>query len=132
MADYVFRYRLNRAPQGNQDGSGQVAHDIEAVYQVEGEPDGWTPVPAHHKTVLIPGAELSAALGTGTQGQKVAAYKDLLVAHRSDGATPLTTNWDLALLEQFMDQNDVAQAAATEADAFIVSVAGSYPVTFSL
>jgi len=112
-------------------GSGQVAHDIEAVYQEVGDGDTWTPVPGHHKTILLPGAELSAALETGTTPQKVAAYKDLLVAHHTDGAMPLNTNWNLALLEQFMDQNDVSVAAAVAGDAFILSVA-SYPVTFSL
>ena len=130
--DYVFRYRLNSAPQARLDGSGQVAHDIEAVYQEVGDGDAWTPVPGHHKTILIPGAELSAALESGTTGQKVAAYMDLLVAHHTDGAMPLNTNWNLALLEQFMDQNDVSIAAAAAGDEFILQVAGSYPVTFSL
>ena len=130
--DFVFRYRLNSAPAATLDGSAQVAHDIDAVYQVEGEPDGWTPVPGHHKTVLVPGAELSSALESGTNSQKVAAYKDLLVEYRNDQAEPLNTNWNLTLLEQFMDQNDVAIEAAETANTFILQVAGSYPVTFSL
>jgi hypothetical protein len=130
--DYIFRYRLNSAPQARLDGSAQVAHDIEAVWQEVGDGDTWTPVPGHHKTVLVPGAELLAALESGTTPEKVSAYKGLLVEHHADGALPLNTNWNLALLEQFMDQNDVSVAAAAAGDAFILQVAGGYPVTFSL
>ena len=130
--DYIFRYRLNSAPQARLDGSAQVAHDIEAVWQEVDDGDTWTPVPGHHKTVLVPGAELSAALESGTNSEKVAAYKSLLVEHHADGPMPLVTNWNLTLLEQFMDQNDVSAAAAAAGDEFILSVAGSYPVTFSL
>lgn len=134
MADYDFRYRLNRAPSACLDGSGQVAHDIEAVWQLEGDGDSWTAVPGHHKTILVPGADLSDALAGGTANQKVRAYKNLLVQHRDDQAQPLNTGWNLELLEEFMDQNDASAAAVGVADAFILSVApgGVYPVTFSL
>lgn len=132
MSDYVFRYQLNAPPQARSDGSGQVAHSIRAVYQVQGEPDGWLPVPNHQITILVPGADLLNALSTGTNNQKVVAYKQLLVDHATDGPTPLATGWDLEVMEQFMDANEVSREATMAAYAFIVQVAGAYPVTFSL
>ena len=132
MADYEFRYRLNNAPEARMDGSAQVAHDIDAVYRLQGSSDPWQALPAHHKTVLLPGDELSTLLGTGTNPEKVAAYIACLVDHHADPATPLNTNWNPSLMNEFANQNDVAVAAAGEADVFILSVTAGYPVVFSL
>ena len=132
MADYEFRYRLNNAPEARSDGSAQVAHDIDAVYRLEGSSDPWETLVAHHKTVLLPGEELSAVLATGTTPQKVAAYIASLVSHHNDPATPLNTNWNPELMNDFVNQNNVSAAAATEADEFILSVVAGYPVIFSL
>lgn len=140
MADYLFRYALLNAPAPRDDGSAQVAHDI-AIVTLPDDGSAYTQedwrfapqAPGHHKTILLPGVDLSTALSMGTTGQKVAAYKDLLVTHHQDGAEPLDTNWNLNLMEQFMDNNDTSAAAATEADTFIRSVdVGAYPVTFTL
>ena len=53
MANYDFRYVLHSAPEARTDGSGQISHDIEAYSQPVGD-GGWSPVPSHHKDVLVP------------------------------------------------------------------------------
>jgi len=137
--DYEFRYRLNSSPGHRLDGSGQVSHDIELVclpddgtVYTDDDWKGAPQAPGHHKTVLVPGADLAALLATGTNFQKVAAYKTLLVGHHTDQAEPMNTNWNLALMQDFMDQNDLSIAAAADANVFILDVATSYPVVFNL
>lgn len=138
--DYLFRYAIISAPSARNDGSAQVAHDMAIVTL----PDDGTSynssdwrsapwAPGHHKTFMLPGADLSAALSSGDNSQKVAAYKQLLRDNYGTQAEPLETNWVLGNMELFMDNNDVSTVAAAEADTFIMAVdPGAYPVTFTL
>ena len=138
MPTYDFRYQLGDAPGPRDDGSGQVAHDITAVLRVQGSGDPWSPVPGHHKTILLPHEQLGTVMdmphSTGAERQaKIAAYKDLLVTHRGSQPAPYDTGWTAAGLQIFMDQNDSAVAESARADDFITNVLGqSYPVTFSI
>ena len=129
--DYDKRYALLGAPQPRTDGSGMVAHDIEAQASVAGAGE-WATVPGRHKTVLVPAADLSAALASGTQGEKVAAYKQALVDNLY--TVPIAvTGWDSDSLEALLDANDTANVAAGEANLFITVTLGlSYPVPFTI
>lgn len=127
---YEFKYRLNSAPAARNDGSGCVDHDIEAIVSVDG--GDWTVVPARHKTISVPAAELSAALATGTNAQKVTAYKNALAVNLDTQPEPLV-GWTIAQMTEMLDNNAAALAAATTADAFILVVKPSgYPVEFSM
>jgi len=105
-------------------------HDVFAVAREQGDGD-WFDVPGRHKTIAVPAEELAAALSMPTTPQKVAAYKDAL-ADNLDTAPVAITGWGLAQLEELLDANDMAVAAASAADEFILSVAGSYPVQFAM
>ena len=132
MADYEFRYRLNSAPEARNDGSAQVAHDIDAVAEPVGD-GGFFSVPGHHKTILVPAADMAVMLAMSNGAAKVTAYKPLLVANRNAQPMPFNTGWTLANLELFMDANDASAAAASGADEYItVDLGLTYPVTFSL
>jgi len=129
MADYEFKYRLENAPTNTRDGSGIVKHRIVAIARVEGSADEWAEVPGRHKDIAVPGTDLLTVLAGP---QVVPNYKDLLVTNLNTGVEPVV-GWDLASLEEMLDQNDVAQAAATEANEYITITLGlSYPVDFSL
>ena len=131
MADYIFRYKLQSAPTARNDGSGCVDHDIYAEYEPVGN-GGYVIVPGRHKTISVPAAELAAALETGTNGQKVTAYKDALASNLDTLPVPVS-GWATAQLEALMDANDAATAAATEANEFItVDLGLTYPVSFNI
>lgn len=132
---YETRFRLQGAPQGCNDGSAQVAHDVVVVYREVGDTMSWKlapSIPAHHQTILVPADELGAVLDMGSGAAKVNAYKQLLADHRTDGAQPLNTNWQEAAMIQFLENNDASTEERDRADAWILSVAGSYPVPFSV
>lgn len=133
MAVYEFRYRLNTMPIGRLDGSGQVAHDIEVVYRLQGETNGWSALPGHHKTVLVPADGLAAVLAMSNGATKLNAYKQLLVDHRNDPSLPMDTSWQLSNFQPFMGACDEAIIAASGAHYYItVTLSQEYPVTFSL
>jgi hypothetical protein len=137
MADYDFRYVLLSAPEARTDGSGQVSHDIEAYSQPVGD-GGWSPVPGHHKDIVVPADELVIVMdmpdSTGPQKTaKNTAYKDLLATHRFSVAEPMDKTWTVAGMEAFMDANDASALEAGRADDYITVTLGlSYPVPFSL
>jgi hypothetical protein len=129
MADYEFKYRLENAPTATRDGSGMVKHRIIAIARVEGSADEWVEVPGRRKDIAVPGADLSAVLAGP---QVVTNYKNLLVANLNTGVEPIA-GWDLVSLEAMLDANDIAEAAATEANDYITITLGLlYPVDFSL
>ena len=134
MADYEFRYQLLRAPEARPDGSKGVAHDIQAVYRLEGSSDDWQAVPAHHQTVLLDGDALILALDCATNSEKVTAYKDLVASALGiSGVSAPPIAWDQVSLEAFMDANDVSIAATCAADDFITDDLGQeYPLNFNL
>lgn len=130
--DYDKRYQLAQAPEARNDGSGQVAHQIKAQYRETGSGDAWQDVPGRNKTILILGSELNIALASGTQNQKVTAYKDALISNLNTVASPIQ-GWDLTSLEDLLDANDVANEAASDANEFITVTLGLvYPVGFNL
>lgn len=130
MVDYLKKYRLARAPTARNDGSGRVDHDIWAIAAAEGTQD-WFIIPGRHKTVSVPADELSAALSSGTVGQKVQAYKDALVANLNTQPEPIV-GWSPDQLELLLDNNDLATVAAQLAQDFILVVSPSgYPVDFN-
>lgn len=133
-----YRYKLASAPTPRNDGTKGVGHDIAAVYREVGEPDPnpWSVVPGHHIVGLsILGNDLSTALGSGTNNQKVKKYKDLIRAALDVGGfvEPFDKGWEEARLEEFMANNDVAISAAESVDQFItVTLNQEYPVYFEL
>ena len=127
---YNFRYRLHVAPEARLDGSGQVAHDIFAEVERNGE--GWTTVPGRHKSVMVPASELQAALAAGNNAAIVAAYKTALASNIDTVPFPVS-GWGIGDLEALMTANDAATDAATAADEFITVTLGlPYPVTFAI
>jgi len=133
MADYEKRYALVQAPQARQDGSGCVDHDILAQARRADDPEAsWLSIPGRHKTFSVPATELAAALGSGTVGQKVQAYKQALASNMNTQPQPIN-GWAIDQLEALLDANDIAQMAATAAQEFIAQVVpGGYPVTFTI
>ena len=125
---YTFKYRLQSAPAARSDGSGCVDHDIYAIYAVNGE---WSVVPGRHKTISVPADVLLAALAQPTNPLKVAAYKDALANHL-DNQPVAVIGWTSAQLLALMEANDAASQAASDADTFILAVAGSYPADFAI
>ena len=124
---YVFKYRLSKAPEPRNDGSGCIDHDIWAIVSVDG--GAFVPVPSRHKTISVPAAELEAALGAGNNSQVVTAYKSALAANLATQPVAVV-GWGLGDLTAMLDANAAALAQADSADEFILSVA-SYPVDFA-
>jgi hypothetical protein len=79
----------------------------------------------------VPYDELADALAQPTNPQRVAAYKNALAANLNTPPSPITS-WVLADIEQMLDNNDETVATAEAANTFILAVAGSYPVYFSV
>ena len=133
-----YRYKLASAPEPRNDGTKGVGHDIAAVYREAGAPDPnpWIEVPGHHIVGLsLLGDDLVTALGSGTQNQKVKAYKALIKAAIDVGGfvAPFDKGWEEAKLEEFMSNNDIAVSAANDADQFItVTLNQTYPIYFEL
>lgn len=123
MADNY--YTLRQAPQATLDGTGLVAHDIEA-YTSEG-----APIPGRHQTVLIPEDDLQVVNemldGTSLERQdKVSAYKTLIATH-------LPVGWKDDDLQDIVDENADAQEQAELANTFIVDTLNqTYPVQFKI
>ncbi len=131
MADYDKRYALLSPPLPRNDGSGMVAHNIEAQASVSGA-GVWSTIPGRHKTIVVPAANLSALLSVGSNSAKVAAYKELLVANLNTRPVAIT-GWDPDSLEALLDANDTSNVAAGEADLFIrVTLGLEYPVPFTI
>lgn len=133
-----YRYKLASAPTPRNDGTKGVGHDIAAVYREAGapQPNPWIVVPGHHIVGLsILGDEISAALASGTNNQKVKKYKDLIRTALDVGGfvTSFDKGWEEAKLEEFMANNDIAITAAEAANQFItVTLNQTYPVYFEL
>ena len=131
--DYDKKYRLTQAPHAHRDGSGMVAHSITAIARpTTADPaDPWVTIPGRSQTINVPSVTLQSALAQPTNPTRVAAYKDALVANINTQNVPVT-GWDLSSLETLLDQNDLALEVATDANAFILSVASTYPVDFTI
>jgi len=134
---YSFRHSLASAPEARQDGSGMDDHDIWAqCSDTEAlDDDGklvWLNVPGIHKTVSVPAATLATALGSGTQGQKVTAYKAALADNLNTQPEPVT-GWTEPALLALTEANAEASVQATAANEFITVTLGlEYPVPFNL
>lgn len=137
MAD-EFAYRLQSSPEGRLDGSGQVGHDVYAVYREEGTSDPWVILPGHHKTFLLPADEISTVMDmpddTGPQrSAKNQAYKELMRIHKNDAPDPLYTNWDEDEFQDYVDQNNDSVLEAGRVNDYItVTLSQTYPVEFNL
>lgn len=126
---WSFRYVLESSPAPTTDGSGMVTHSIRA----EGNEDntGWVNT-GMHKTIAIPESEVQTALAAGNNQAVVAAYKSALAANIDTIPVPVV-GWTVQVLEQRMEANQAAQAAATAVDNFITNTLGlTYPVPFTL
>jgi len=125
---WTFRYKLVSQPAATADGSGTVIHDILA----EGKENGDWLDTGVHQSVVVPAAQLSAALASGTNQQKTTAYKGALAANVNTQPVPIV-GLSAAQLEQRMEANKAATAAAGTAHTFITVTLGlSYPVSFNL
>ena len=124
--EYEFRYSLSK-PEARTDGSGMVAHDLQAQASVAGE-DAW--VMLRHKTVVLPGTELSELLASGTAAAKRAAYKQLIAANINTQAEPVT-GWSTAQLQLLLDGNEASTLAAAASVDFVENVLDrTFPITF--
>ena len=131
MADYEFKYNMKTQPEPRNDGSGMVAHDIDAVARVQGSGEAFVTVPGRHKTVLVPAADLLTIMAMSNGGAKVNAYKNALASNLNTEAVPVT-GWSAAELEVLLDANDQSIDAAAQANEYItVDLGQSYPVQFS-
>jgi len=138
---YQFAYRLLGSPTATLDGSGQVHHNIDATFRIDGSGDNfkYTPsLPGHHKTFVVPAAGLAAVMdmpdGTGPElNAKNTAYKQLLAANKDTSAQPMNTNWNDENFQAFMDANDSSTMEAARANEYItVTLGQTYPVPFQL
>ena len=131
MADYEFRYRLLQAPEARRDGSGMVAHGIEAQAQPQGASNEWATIPGRHKTVVIPADEMKAMNDMSTGGAKNTAYKQTIASNLN--TQPVAVNgWDAVTLEAVMDANDASALEASRANEYLTVTLGlSYPIPFS-
>lgn len=133
MTDYFFKYRLNSAPTGFNDGSGIVGHSI-TVIAYNGDDEI---VPGRSKTICIPASQLQTVMdmpdSTGPErALKNTAYKNAMLANLDTQNIPIT-GWSVSEMELLMDNNDAAESVATEADEYItVTLGQSYPVEFNL
>ena len=126
MASYEFRYSLG-TPEARTDGSGMVAHDLQAQATLEGE-NAWAML--RHKTVLLPGIELSELLASGTAGAMGEAYKQLIAANLNTQAEPVD-GWSTAQLQLLLEGNEASVAAAAASVDFVVNVLSrTFPITF--
>jgi len=104
-----------------------VAHDLQAQAALEGT-EGWMML--RHKTVLLPGTELSELLASGTAAAKGAAYKSLIAANLYTQAEPVD-GWSTAQLQLLLDGNEASTLAAAASVDFVVNVlSGTFPITF--
>lgn len=146
----AVRYSLETIPQGRNDGSGYVDHNLMAQDDALGS---WNYVPGYHKTFVVPASEIAVVMampdGTAQERQaKNAAYKNLLVAHAEDQPIPLiapdVVGWDEAEIQQYRTDytawqtafdaaNAAAEGAADDINTYItVTLNQDYPVTFRL
>ena len=127
---YQFRYRLESIT-ARKDGSATVSHDIWGEYREESSGDPWENVGVH-KDVVIPAADLQAALAAGGQGAIVAAYKNAIVDNRNTTPVPIN-GMTLEEMQARVAANDEAGAAYDAAVSFITDTLGlEFPVSFTL
>ena len=132
---YLFRYQLNRKPEARTDGSGALAHDIEAHYSEDGVDMGV--IGGRHKTIVVLGDEMQAILAmpdvTGPQRQaKNAAYKNALVANLNTQPVGVT-GWSDAQMAVYLDGNKLSVEVATGANDYLTATLGlSYPIPFDI
>ena len=112
---WEVRYRLERAPVGRQDGSGDVSHELTAQAREDG---GDWQATGLHKDIVIPWEDVQDALAAGTNQQIIAAYKEALVTNRNRTSVPVV-GWSLAEITTRMEQNKASLAQAAAADYFI-------------
>jgi len=104
-----------------------VAHDLQAQAALYGT-EAW--VMLRHKTVLLPAAELSELLASGTAAAKGAAYKSLIATNLNTQAEPVI-GWGTADLQLQLDGNEASVAAAAASVDYVVNVLGrTFPITF--
>ena len=126
---YDFKYRLQE-PTARTDGSGQVDHQTEAIYDVGG--DVWEQVPWHNKTIVVPAEELEAVLDMSNGQAKVTAYKNLLAANLFAQPEPVT-GWSSAQMTLMLDNNAASVAQLERFVSWVVDDLGlSFPVSFSM
>lgn len=127
---YTFRYQILSPAIARTDGSGAIQHEIEAMVSSDGV--NYTTVPGRHKSVCIPANQVQNALSVGTNNQKIAAYKTILVNNLNFQPDSLM-GWDLTSLAALMFANDAAQVATDLFNNFItVTLNKQFPVPFSL
>jgi hypothetical protein len=148
-------YRLNSAPQGRNDGSAQIDHDVAGLYR-DSTGVAWSDapvIPGYHQTFLLDAADVEVVMdmpdSTGPQRQaKNLAYKVLMEQKFADTANPnrapSQTDWTEAGMIDYMDDYDEWEAAVTLAnnaaaleagrvDTYLtVTLGESYPVEFQL
>jgi len=139
MTDYVFKYRVQSAPEAQTNGSGMIAFDMYAVYSEVDSGDPFVVVPGYHKTALISAAALKVAndMPSSTTAEKVAkntAIKNLLSAALGIDIYPTSTAlWDTTSLESYMDANDSAALETARLNVYITEVLNqSFPIDLNL
>ncbi len=133
-----WAYRVDRSPEGSQDGAGKVLHDLWSVYT----DDAWVTeltLPGYHKSLPLDADDVEVVMdmpdSTGPErGLKITAYKNLMSAHINDGSySAPPQDWQEAHMQAVSEANDNAVLQAGRVDTFVtVTLGQTYPVRFNL
>lgn len=129
---FDVKYRLPAGPQPSNDGTGYVLHQLQAVVRPAGSAEAFTPLPGYQRGIYVAAAELQTVLDLDHGPTKVEAYKDLLVSSAAARPEFPTRSWTKAGIQAYAEANALSATQANRAIAYILTVAGSFPIDFDL
>lgn len=109
-------YRINRLPEPRKDGSGEIGHDIEAVYSLD-DGETWVVVPGKHRTVLINHGRMNQVMNMPDKNEAQRRVK--LKAYKAMVKDFLPDDWDDSYLQNIVDGNEEAIAANQKVTTFL-------------
>lgn len=126
-----YGYRVLRASWPFDDGSGDIGHDVEAVYSEDGGVT-WITIPGRHINGMRldhPGMRGVMKMPDGNAQQiaaKQRAYENLII-----NALRKQPGWSKQDLKDIVENNTEAADVSTEANEFItVTVGATFPIEF--
>jgi len=132
-ATWEYRYQVLSKALPRDDGTGRIILGLEAVQRILGTTTAFYLMAARHRDVLCPAADILAALASGTNSQKTAAIKAVIVNY-VDAPIPIApSDWTASGLQNYTQANNQSIKAADNLDFFItVTLGQTYPVQFTL
>jgi len=126
---YEYGYHLLKAPEGRNDGSQIISHDIQAVYREDGTSDPWLVIAGQHSNFNLPQDEVQTIMdmpdSTGTERTaKNRAYKTLMANYLNTLQPDPITGFDETSLNQKVTNTEANEATAAEVDDYITNVLG--------